>query len=71
MYACPCLSCFSVNGPNPSQETSGSRVVLVAATNRPDMLDDALMRPGRIDRKVRRNARFVSVSCVTTLTLSF
>ncbi|KAG1682390.1 Spermatogenesis-associated protein 5 [Nymphon striatum] len=27
-------------------------VVVVAATNRPDMIDEALMRPGRFDRKV-------------------
>jgi hypothetical protein len=28
-------------------------VVLLAATNRPDVLDPALLRPGRLSRKVR------------------
>ena len=27
-------------------------VIMIAATNRPDILDPALMRPGRFDRQV-------------------
>lgn len=38
---------------NGFDEDSG--VIVLGATNRPDMLDDALLRPGRFDRKVTVN----------------
>jgi cell division protease FtsH len=31
---------------------TGTNIIIMAATNRPDILDPALMRPGRFDRKV-------------------
>jgi cell division protease FtsH len=33
-------------------ESSGSPIVILAATNMPDVLDKALLRPGRFDRRV-------------------
>jgi cell division protease FtsH len=32
--------------------SSGEAVIVLAATNRPDVLDHALLRPGRFDRRV-------------------
>ena len=33
-------------------ESKGFNIIIIAATNRPDILDPALLRPGRFDRRV-------------------
>ena len=38
--------------------TASENVVVLAGTNRPDVLDPALMRPGRFDRQVRGPAQW-------------
>lgn len=34
-------------------DTKGEPIIIIAATNRPDILDKALLRPGRFDRQVQ------------------
>lgn len=47
-----CLNLTLVPPLLPVPHKADSQVVLVAATNRPDVVDRALRRPGRFDREV-------------------
>ena len=42
------MFCAEMDGIDPLQE-----VVIILATNRPDLIDPAVLRPGRIDRKIK------------------
>ena len=48
---------FATGGGNPSTSAGGGvvgvTVIVIAATNRPEVLDPAILRPGRFDRHVR------------------
>lgn len=49
---CPLCPLHPVCPPCPPGFNTASNVVVLAGTNRPDILDPALMRPGRFDRQI-------------------
>ena len=36
-------------------------IIMIAATNRPDILDPALLRPGRFDRQIQVDVQMLKV----------
>lgn len=48
---------------------SNSGVIVLAATNRPDVLDSALLRPGRFDRSIQVDRPDLQVGLLTSPSL--
>ena len=53
---------ISTNAKEQIEAEQDGHVLVIAATNRPDMIDSALMRPGRFDRIIHVPLPDLSVS---------